>query len=256
MEKNDNADNICLLYKFLSSSKDSDDLSIGFHRSFEAGERELSENETTKGNYHVRNYWKGLFGFAEHQDTCTFGLGYKLTLQRNSDNQMLRRRAGINAENLALAGRVILNDMSWYVPAYTPSISNQNSMLIHIVSKAPIELTYFKRPSFMKDVTTGNNWIFELGVGDGYHIPIYVVIEFLQRDQFNQQYQNNDIFYRPGGVNAECNIGSGRIPDAGPNCLYAIDKISQAYGEIVFCFRLLAKILFYNHLSHKKLHIF
>ena len=42
-------------------------------------------------------------------------------------------------------------------------------------------------------------------------------------------------------VSAQCNIGSEKIPDAGINCNYAIDKISQAYGDNISCFRHLAK---------------
>ena len=114
------------MHKLKSSSRDSDDLSIGFHRSNEAREKELTKNKTTKGNYHVEIHLKDVFGFAEHQDTCTYGLGYKLTLQRNSDNHVLSHRAGVDNEaKLALAGRVIIEDLSWYVPHYTPSISNQ-----------------------------------------------------------------------------------------------------------------------------------
>ena len=63
----------------------------------------------------------------------------------------------------------------------------------------------------------------------------------MQRDQFNQQRQNNDTFYRPSVVKAQCKIGGEKFPDAGINCNYAMDKISQPYGEIVSCFRHLAK---------------
>ena len=55
----------------------------------------------------------------------------------------------------------------------------------------------------------------------------------MQRDQFNQQHQNNDTFYRPSVVNAQCIIGSEKFPDAGKNFNYAMHKYSQAYGEIV-----------------------
>ena len=54
IEEIDNALVICLLHKVISISRDSDDLSIGFHRSNEVRERELSENKRIKGNYHVR----------------------------------------------------------------------------------------------------------------------------------------------------------------------------------------------------------
>ena len=93
----------------------------------------------------------------------------------------------------------------------------------------------------MKDVTTENNWIFELGVGDCIDISIYVIVRFMQRVQFNQQHQNKDTFYRSTSVNAQCIIRSEKFPDAGTNCKYAIDKFSQEYGEIVSCFRLIAK---------------
>ena len=76
----------------------------------------------------------------------------------------------------------------------------------------------------MKDVTAEITWTFELGVGDGINIPIYVIVGFMQRDQFSQKHQINDTFYRPSVVNARCIIGSEKFPDAGINCNYAIDK--------------------------------
>ena len=200
----------------MSSCGDSDDLSIGFHRRIEARERELTNNKTTKGNYHVRFFF-GIFGFAEHQNNCSYGLGFKLTLQRNSDNHVLSHRAETNAENFALAGRFFIDDISLYVPHYTPSISSQKLMLRHIVSKAPSELSCNKKASFMNDVTTENNWIFELGFGDDAAIPIYVIVGFMQRDQLNQQHQNNDTFHRASVVNVQCIIGNEKLPDAGIN---------------------------------------
>ena len=134
---------ICLMHKLISSSRDSDELSIGSHRSNAVRERELTNNKTTKGNYHVRIYLKDILGFAEHHNFCTYGLGYKLTLQRNSDNHVLSHPAQANdAASVALAGSVVMDDINWYVPHYTPSISNQKLMLSNIASKAPTELTY------------------------------------------------------------------------------------------------------------------
>ena len=101
----------------ISSSRDSDDLSIGFHRSNDARERELTNNQTTKGNYHFRIYSKDAFGFAEHQDICTFRLGYKVTLQRKTDSHVLCHPAGaIDAAKLALVERVLIIDICLYIP--------------------------------------------------------------------------------------------------------------------------------------------
>ena len=137
----DNAHLTCLRYELLSSSRDSGGLSIGFHRSIEAREKELTDKKSTKGNYHVIICFKDIFSTAEHQDNCTYGLGYILTLQKNSDNHVLSLRAGTDVENLALAGIVIIEDISWYVPNYTPNISNQKIMLEQILSDTPTELT-------------------------------------------------------------------------------------------------------------------
>ena len=63
----------------------------------------------------------------------------------------------------------------------------------------------------------------------------------MRRDQFNQQHQNNDTYYRPSVVNAQCIIGTEKPLDAGKSCHYAIDNFSKEYGEIVSCFRHLAR---------------
>ena len=158
LEEIDNAYVSCLMYKILSSSRDCDDLSNGFHRSVETRWRELTKNKTSEVNYHVRIYLKGIIGFPEHQDKWTCGLGYTTTLQENKDNHVLNHLAGANdAANLALPGRRIIDDISLYVPYHTPNISNQKLMLGRIVSRAATELSYIKRLFCMKDVTTEEN---------------------------------------------------------------------------------------------------
>ena len=92
-EEIDNARVICLMHKLISSSRDSDPLSIGFHRSNETREGELTNKKTTKGNYRVGIYLKDIFGFAEHQDNCSYGLGYMLALKRNNHSHLLSHRA-------------------------------------------------------------------------------------------------------------------------------------------------------------------
>ena len=50
----------------------------------------------------------------------------------------------------------------------------------------------------------------------------------MQRGQFNQQRQNNDVVCRPFIVDAQCIIGNEKYPDARLHCNYAVDKFSQA----------------------------
>ena len=65
------------MYNLLTSSKDSDDLSIGFNRNRDKRKRELTNNKNIKSKYHIRIYLKDNFGYAEHREKGTYGLGYK-----------------------------------------------------------------------------------------------------------------------------------------------------------------------------------
>ena len=91
LEKISHAHIVSLMYKLLTSSKDSDDLSIGFDRNCGRRKSELSTNKIIKGKYHIRTYLKDIFGFAQHQEKGTYGLGYKLTFTRNTDNAVLNK---------------------------------------------------------------------------------------------------------------------------------------------------------------------
>ena len=165
------------MYKVISSSRDSDDLSIGFQRNIEARERELIDNKTTKGNYHDRIHLKDVFGFAERQDNCTYGLVFILPLQRIKDKRVFSQLVGAYvAANLALAAIVFIEDVSLYVPHYTPNKSNQKFLLGHIVSRAATELSHIKRSSYMKDMASEKFWFFEHGVRYVTDIPIQVKV--------------------------------------------------------------------------------
>ena len=95
-------------------------MSIGFDRDRNRRQRELINIKTQKGKYHVRSYLKDVFGFAEYQDKGSYGLGYKLTLTRNTDNAVL------NKDNTINNGKIKINAKEWYVPHYTPSMQQQN----------------------------------------------------------------------------------------------------------------------------------
>ena len=120
LEEISHAHSVSLLYKLLTSNKDNNDLSIGFHRDRRRRKSELSNNKIIKGKYHIRICLKVIFGFAEYQEKGTYGLGYKLTLTRNTDNAVLNKSA---ATNIA---KVKINILDWYVPHYSPNFEEYN----------------------------------------------------------------------------------------------------------------------------------
>ena len=146
----DHAHIVSLMYKLLTSSRDSDDLSIGIDRNRDRRKRELTNNKKVKGKYHMRVYLKDLFGFAGHRQKVTYGLGYKLTLTRASDNPVLSKA------NAVANGKYKINNVEWYAPQYTASVKEQNKLMEQIIDKIPTELRYVEISVFMKEVNTQN----------------------------------------------------------------------------------------------------
>ena len=68
------------MYKLLTSSRGSDDLSFGFDRDRNKRRDELTRNKNIRSKYHLGIMLKDVFGFADHQQKAAFRLGYKLTL--------------------------------------------------------------------------------------------------------------------------------------------------------------------------------
>ena len=235
LENIDHAHIVSLMYKFLTSSKGSDDLSIGFDRDRTRRRNELTNNKTVKGRYHVRIYLKDVFGFAEYQEKGTYGLGYKLTMTRNSDNAVLNKANAINL------GKIKINALEWYVPHYTPSMQQQSILSKQILNKTPTQIQYPERSVFMKEVNTQNVWTFELGTQEGINIPMYIFVAFQQNDRQHDQNLNNDTFVRLPVISAQVIIGTERYPDAAIILNYDDDNYSQAYGLIKETFRALTK---------------
>ena len=226
---------VSLMYKLLTSSKDSDDLSIGFDRSRDKRKRELTNNKNIKGKYHIRIYLKDIFGFAEHQEKGTYGLGYKLTLTRNTNNAVL------NKDNAVVNGRVKISSLDWYVPHYSPNLEEYTKLMAQIKKNTPTLLHYPERSVFMKEVNTQNLWNFELGTQEGINVPIWIFIAFQQNDRQNDQNLNNDTFYRPLVTSAQCIIGTEKYPDSGILLNSNDDDYSQGYGQIKEAFKALTK---------------
>ena len=59
---------VSLMYKLITSSKGSDDLSIGFDRSSGRRRDDMTNKKNVKGKLHFRIMLGDVFGFAEYQE--------------------------------------------------------------------------------------------------------------------------------------------------------------------------------------------
>ena len=235
LENIDHAHIVSLMNKLLTSSRGSDDLSIGFDRDRNRRQRELTNNKTQKGKYHVRIHFKDVFGFAEYQKKATYGLGYKLTLTRKTGNAVLNKGNAINN------GKIKCNAIDWYIAHYTPSMQQQSILFKQILSKTPTLIQYPERSVFMKEVNTQNFWTFELGRNEGFNIPSWIFVVFQQNDRQHDQNLNNDTFVRLPVISAQVVIGTERYPDSAILINYDDDDYSQGFGLIKEAFRALTK---------------
>ena len=224
LEKVDNLHLISLMYKLLTSTKSTSQLMYGFEENLSVRRQELTNNKNEKGTFFVRIKLKDLFGFAD-QEKITYGLGYTLTLKRNTNNDAILRSVGVDA------AKVVIKDIGWYIPHYVPSLENQQFVMDQILNKDPTELSYTERIIFRKDVNTNSNWTFELGSA-GESCPTFVIVGFQARNKIDSQVHDNAVFDRLPISNAVCKIGSEKYPDDGIECDYDRDKYDQAYSEI------------------------
>ena len=228
---------VSLMYKLKTSSKNSDDQSIGFDRGCERRKDELAQNKNVKGKYHVRIMLKDVFEFLECQEKASYGLGHKLTLTRKKDEGVKDKAPGI------ADARIKVDHIYWYVPPCTPSIQLRSLKSKQILSKTPTELRYVERSVFMKEVNNQNLWKFEVGSQESMNVSIWIIIVFQQRDREDSQNLNIDTFYRLPVVSAQCIIGTEKNPDAGILLYYDDDDDdnSQGYSQIKETFRALTK---------------
>ena len=224
LEKVDNLHPISLMWKLLTSTKGTSELMYGFEEDQTIRRRELTNNKTEKGTYFSRIKLTDLFGFAD-QEKITYGLGYCLTLKRNNNNDPIIRTAATDA------AKVVIKDVCWYIPHYTPSAPNQKTVMEQSLNKEPTELFYTERTVFRKDVNTNNNWTFELGtISDT--TPTWVIVGFQNRNKHDSQTNDNSTFDRLPISSAVCRIGSECYPDHGINCDYDRDNYHEVYYEI------------------------
>ena len=226
---------VSLMFKPITSSKGSDDLSIGFDRSSARRREEITNNKNVKGKFHLRIMIKDVFGFAESQEKATYGLGYKLTLTRNKGEAVIDKVAGI------ADARIKIDHIHWYVPHYNHSMSQQAILSKQILNKTPTELRHVERSVFMKEVNNQNLWNFDLGSQENMNVPIWIIIGFQQQDRQDSQNRNNDTFCRLPVVSAQCIIGTEKYPDTSILSNYDDDDYSQGYHQIKEAFKALTK---------------
>ena len=135
----------------------------------------------------------------------TWGWVYTLTLKRKYNNDPIIRTAVVDAE------KIVIKDIDWYIPHFTPSLENQQFVMDQLLNKDPTQLYYMELIVFIKDVNTNNYWTFDLG-NSGESTPLFVIVGFQDRIKLDSQTHDNAIFDRFPISNAVGKIASEKHP--------------------------------------------
>ena len=173
---------------------------------------------------------KDTFGFVEHQERATCGLGYKLTPTGNKDDVILQK-----AEAIADA-RIKIDNIHWYVPHYTTSIPQKGIISKQISSKTPTELRHIEGSVFTKEKKSAS---MELQIRKSRkHECSYMENCWISTTRSaGSQDVNNDTFCRLPVVSAQYITGTEKLPDAAILLNYDDDDYFQGYGQIEEDFR-------------------
>ena len=149
----------------------------------------------------------------------------------------------MNKDNATAIGKIKLNKNEWYVPQYTPSVSQQAILSKQILDKVHTELRYVERPVLTKETKAQKLWNFDLGTQESINVPIWIIIGFQQTERQNSQNSNNDTLYRPPVTDAQCIIGTEKYHDSVFLYKYDDDGVdySRGYGQIEDVFKTLTK---------------
>ena len=69
------------------------------------------------------------------------------------------------------------------------------------------------------------------------NVPIRIIVAFQQNDRQHDQNLNNDTFYRPPVISAQCIIRTGKYPDSAILLNYNDDDYSQGYAQLLELFQ-------------------
>ena len=182
------------------------------------------------GTFSFRIPLKHIFGFCGDYDKIVYGLKHNLTLTRNNDNDAIYRNDNDTAGAAMVDGRVILTEISWFMPHVTPADQYKMELYKIIERKEKIPVGYRMLQCDSASVPQAKNFSWRLSVKSSPEVPRFIIIGF-QTDKINDQEQNPSIFDNVGINNIYAMLNSTRYPTVDYNIDFAKNMFSRVYGD-------------------------
>ena len=177
------------------------------------------------GTFSFKIPLKHIFGFCGDYDKIVYGLKHNLTLTRNNDNDAIYRNNNDTAGAAMVDGRVILTEISWFMPHVTPADQYKMELYKIIERKEKIPVGYRMLQCDSASVPQAKNFSWRLSVKSSPEVPRFIIIGF-QTNKINNQEQNPSIFDNVNIINIYAMLNSTRYPTVDYNIDFAKNMFS------------------------------
>ena len=182
------------------------------------------------GTFSFRIPLKHIFGFCEDYDKIVYGLKHNLTLTRNNDSDAIYRNNNDTAGAAMVDGRVILTEISWFMPHVTPADQYKMELYKIIERKEKIPVGYRMLQCDSASVPQARSFSWRLSVKSSPEVPRFIIIGF-QTDKINNQEENPSVFNNVDITNIYAMLNSTRYPTVDYNIDFNENKFSRVYGD-------------------------
>ena len=182
------------------------------------------------GTFSFKIPLKHIFGFCEDYDKIVYGLKHNLTLTRNNNNDAIYRNDNDTAGAAMVDGRVILTEISWFMPHVTPADQYKMELYKIIERKEKIPVGYRMLQCDSASVPQARSFSWRLSVKSSPEVPRFIIIGF-QSGKSNNQQQNPSIFDNVNIDNIYAMLNSTRYPTVDYNIDFAKNMFSRVYGD-------------------------
>ena len=214
-----------LWYKDTTENANDDNVGYLYRRYY------IIKNSDPEGSFSFRIPLKHIFGFCEDYDKVVYGLKHNLTLTRNDDNDAIFRAVNDAAGNAIANGKVILSEVSWFMPHVTPADKDKMELykIIERKEKLPVGYRMLQCDSAsIPQNSTSFSW--RLSVKSSPEVPRFIIVGF-QTAKSGSQVVNPSVFDDVNVSNIYAMLNSMRYPTTDYNISFLGQKFSREYGD-------------------------
>ena len=118
------------------------------------------------------------------------------------------------------------------MPSIDPSNDNRIFVQKGLSKKNNVDISYYERKTFYKNVPNTTNFLFHLGMESGMERPQYIIVGF-ENNNVNEQTHDASTFHIMNVTGCYCQLGSEFYPEDRMNINYGSNNYNEAFKEIV-----------------------